>query len=191
MEAGQLDEAARTRLIDLLALVRRLLDRLLRPDHDGWLLSHENYQLLSRAHEELIRERRFEDVEELINSPNLGPALTEQGLTGSKLAFEVAIAESTAAEAERIDDRRLAGRKKVGRLLGLALKAATVALGSLGKIVPPAGIIQEVKDGAEVAVEAGAPYRQRIFAKVRRVVRWPGKRSEPPVEAPVGPDESR
>jgi hypothetical protein len=79
----------------------------------------------------LQAERRFQEVEDAINSGNHDQALVSHGLSGSQLELKTTLADRAIDAVEGTDDKVFMRRKTPPRILGRGPQAADVIGGSL------------------------------------------------------------
>jgi hypothetical protein len=151
-----MDEHERDRLLsfvdDLDGFFERWLERLREPTED--------YVLLERAWSEL--KPRFGEVKGAIRSGDFDDLLDQHGLSGAQLEFKLRGFNRAVEKAERSSRgwrrwlRRVPEvlfpvqpprwRRWGSRFLGSALRWANTILGSIGKVIAPAGAIKEFKE---------------------------------------------
>lgn len=165
---GSVELAAedREQLVEFVRSLRALLRRFL--ERSPALVSERSTRLLRAAWEELENERRFETLESEIANGEYDSNLIEHGLYDRQLAMKVGI-YGFAAEAVREEEGKLVKffKNRQG-IMGAALKAANVVLGSVADAIPGGAVIKEFKDGAEAALDQRLSLRKRILASFRR-----------------------
>lgn len=162
-------------VLSLYILLSQLLSR--RPS----LFTDESLTLLRAAWNELVEEGRFENLLEAVTAGEYDRGLVDHGLYGRQLAMKVGIYESLAEPAREDETRALRRPVKRRKLLGAALKAANVVLGSAADVIPGGAVVKEFKDGTEAALDERLPFRRRIVTFLRRPkVEQPEEWPEPP-----------
>jgi len=149
------------------------------------LVSPEMARLLARAWRELEQDGRFEEAERQLQLRDYDRNLIAHGLYGDQLNLKLRIFDRAEGEVQRDERRFFRTLKRRKGVLGWALKAGNVVLGSLADAIPGGAAIKEFKDAAEAALDERVPLRQRLRAGFRRVSRRPREvdEPEPPVSA--------
>jgi hypothetical protein len=173
-------EPDRELLLQYLDSLHDLLDHLARQPR---LTSPETAALLARAWEEIEREERFGTVRSMIESRDFDGGLIDHGLYGQQLAFKVFAFEHARDRLEQAEHARFRRKKQVKGVAGWVLKVADVALDSIAGVFPPAGAIQEFKNGAEAALdEPSVSFMTKAGRKIARLLRGPRDEPEPEPE---------
>jgi hypothetical protein len=178
----QLEQSDRDLLLKIVRELRKLLWRLIerRPD----LLSDRAAELLREAWDEIEKEGRFQAFEAEIASRNYDDKLIDHGLSGRQLAMKAGLSFAGVEAVDKEEGRPVAFLKNRRAVWKFALEAADIALESAASVVPGGGVITEVKQGAEVALEEGLPVVKRLLGSFRRPQSTKPQVEEPPAQEP-------
>jgi hypothetical protein len=140
----------REALKDFLVRLRALLDHLAQ-DPEG-LFRPELRPLVAAAWKEVVAERRFEDLEDAIDSGAYDQGIVEHGLWGAQLEFKIATFDSYFGEVQEARGKRFFTSARLRKAVPNALQGANVIVDSVAAFIPPVGLIKEFKMGVEAAI---------------------------------------